>query len=349
MSENERTSGGSVPEDGPQSPEEAQMNLLVAGYGDDRVGRGPENWQEVGTKYLYREGHMLVRDEYLDQVRAILGSIEIAAPVVQGVTLISFEDNALRALERIQGPQVQVEDPDPTTERQLGPGVAALDYLVSICQGGDKPGAGGGCPATEPIPVSADDPPDPAVSADCAAGKGIKVVVVDTGLDYEAATMHPWLEGVTGDPDAAVVTDPQHARRRLEPYAGHGTFIAGIVRCIAPAAEVIVKRIFSRLGATFESNLVRALNRVLDEDFPDVISMSSGTWTFNATGLLGLTVFNEMRLRHHKGIVLVVAAGNEDSRRSFWPAAAPWTISVGALAADRHSRAWFSNEVVHDS
>ena len=71
--------------------------------------------------------------------------------------------------------------------------------------------------------------------------------------------------------------------------------------------------------------------------------MSAGTCTFDATGLLGLHVFNETRLRHHKGVVLVAAAGNNSSRHPFWPAAAPWTVSVGALATNWRTRADFSN------
>jgi len=213
----------------------------------------------------------------------------------------------------------------------LGPGSASVDHLIHI-----SPNAAT-CPATEPEVVPPGSPPDPGMNSDRAAGEGVKVVVVDTGLDQSAAATHLWMSGVTGEPDPAIQPPT------LEPYAGHGTFIAGIVRAMAPRAEVFVRAFFDQVGAIFESDLVMELDKVLQEDAPDIISMSAGTLTFDPTGLLSFNVFYENRLRHHKGVALVVAAGNDGDRKPFWPAAAPYTVSVGALASDWRSRAHFSN------
>ena len=87
------------------------------------------------------------------------------------------------------------------------------------------------CPAIEPQETGLTEPWPP--QADKTGGKGgeVSVVVVDTGWHPPAATdpRTPWLQGVTGDDE---LNGPD-----LRPYAGHGTFIAGVVRCVAPETE----------------------------------------------------------------------------------------------------------------
>ena len=80
------------------------------------------------------------------------------------------------------------------------------------------------------------------------------MVVIDTGLDPESPDRHPWMAGVTGDDDPTITPGG------LVPYAGHGTFTAGVVRSVAPRAEVIVRSFFNRVGAIFESELIASLD-----------------------------------------------------------------------------------------
>lgn len=117
--------------------------------------------------------------------------------------------------------------------------------------------------------------------------------------------------------------------------------MAGVVRCIAPAAEVRVEGFLPHGGAIYESAMVVQLHQALALG-PDIISMSAGTHTRKNQALLGLQVFWETSLRHLKGTVLVAAAGNDGDRLPFWPAAFPWSVSVGALT-DTGARAYFSN------
>lgn len=215
----------------------------------------------------------------------------------------------------------------------LGPGAAAPNHLVSISP---NRGNGAGCPAVEPEPVPGGSAPYPGYTADRCAGEGVKVVVVDTGFDRKARKRSDWLKGVKGDRDKGIQGS------QLNDYAGHGTFIAGVIRSVAPRAEVLVRRGFGPGGVVLESKLVKTLDEIIEKDDPDIISMSAGTYTYDAGGLHTFAVFAE-RLRHHKGVVMVVAAGNDDDRKAFWPAAAPYTVSVGALGTHWRGRAGFSN------
>jgi subtilisin family serine protease len=176
------------------------------------------------------------------------------------------------------------------------------------------------------------------------------VLVIDTGLDA-AATGLPWMGGVSGDADPGVFQHPQNGRRMINRYAGHGTFIAGLIRAMAPAAEVVVRAGLPAPlphhqhppGTTWEGELADALERYLARDSPDIINLSAGTVSELAEGPMLLNAFYDKVLRRHKGVVLVAAAGNDGARNLFWPAAAPWAVGVGALGADLRHRAPFSN------
>ena len=149
------------------------------------------------------------------------------------------------------------------------------------------------------------------------------VVLIDTGLTSGVVSRHRNLKGVRGDPEQA---DLGH-------YRGHGVFVAGVLRAMAPAAQVHVEALLFERGAVLESDLAPAMHRALDQA-PDIISMSAGTRTRSGLPLKSLQSVWEDRLRHLKGTVLVAAAGNDGDWQPFYPAAFPWAVSVGALDSD---------------
>jgi subtilisin family serine protease len=161
--------------------------------------------------------------------------------------------------------------------------------------------------------------------------------VVDTGLVQDAPARHPWLNGVTGPADPQVDEGVSIAG-----YGGHGTFIASIVRAMAPRAEVRIARDFDQAGALYESGIVRTLLNVLNWA-PDVISLSAGTHTWKHGGLMSFHVFVNGPLRECPGTVLVAAAGNDGADWKFSPAEMDSVVGVGALGPPGDARAWFSD------
>ena len=293
-----------------------EQGVPVHWYGENADGGQSED--PADFLYLYRAERILVRDRDIDRVRGALEGGDVAEGLIDGVS--SFElpadQTVLTALERL--------------DAQLGVGVGRPDTVVHV-----TPQVGSCCPATEPEVEPLDSVPLPTSDfSSQALGRGVSVSVVDTGWYEEAVDWADWLQGVTGD---AETIDPDDIHR----YAGHGTFIAGIVRGVAPSAEVRVEGFLPRGGAVLESNIVVQLLDALERG-PDIISLSAGATTRKQRPLLAFEVFWESHLRHLKGTVLVASAGNDSTRVPFWPAACPWALSVGALD-QTEARADFSN------
>ncbi len=228
----------------------------------------------------------------------------------------------------------------------------ALD-LIDERLGDDNPALAGGdplvtpvhivhiakiCPAGEPeVPSGYPAKPWPAPTPAGQGRTGVRLGVCDTGL-LEDAARHPWLAGVTGEVDQLGPV-LRGGVRSIPQYAGHGTFVAGVARCMAPGAAVYVNNHFTKSGGELEHVIIDKLEQLIREQSPDVVCLSAGTYTRNNWAPLA---FSEFR-RRHSDITLVAAAGNDGTNREFWPAAFPWTVSVGALGADQQHRAWFSN------
>jgi subtilisin family serine protease len=172
-------------------------------------------------------------------------------------------------------------------------------------------------------------------------GDGVIVSIVDTGLMPNAATGHPWLAGVRGTVENPYTND-SNGDIVIAPYAGHGTFVAGVLRCVAPKASVFVERAFDIAGADYETKLASSLEHALDRD-PDIVVFTFTSATHLDQSLHTFDDLYERRIRYMKGLVVLAPAGNEGWSRPMWPAAHPGVIAVGALAANGRDRAHFSN------
>lgn len=311
------------------------VSIIVEAFARQGIDIAVVTAGDGGLGYMFARGQVLVRDQHLTRVLEILeqpperelrdNEPDRLRRITPGVQLVTLGPTP-------SGLQHAVPDAVNLVDRELGLGVATPNHVLTVCP------TSGGCPATEPEPAYAGIEPYPSVCHGD-GGEGVLVYMADTGLLANPAHGHPWLKGVR-EGDAGDL-DPGNGQDPIPPYTAHGTFVAGVARCVAPAAEVIVTNAFAIAGSTLESDLVPRLVGALGLGV-DIFHLTIAAPTRADLPLIAFEAWLKL-LRQYKGVVVVVAAGNSGSRRPSWPAAFSEVVSVGALAADWRSRASFSN------
>lgn len=150
------------------------------------------------------------------------------------------------------------------------------------------------------------------------------VVVIDTGkfLDGHAAD---WLKGVTGDPDPRLGPNGY-----LNLSAGHGTFVAGVIRQVRPDTRIHVIHAINRDGFGPDTGVANAIDkaRELIGDGHGVINLSIGDPTYRD---IPPPEIEAALSRLSDRIAVVGAAGNENSGLAVFPAALERVIGVASL------------------
>jgi subtilisin family serine protease len=148
------------------------------------------------------------------------------------------------------------------------------------------------------------------------------------------------MDGVDCDPDDEEHVDPD----AIHPYAGHGTFVSGVIQCLAPGSTIDVEGALTHGGAVYESEICEQLHQALEsKEHPQLISISAGTYTRNDMALLGFEMLAAAHgLDDGEDTLVVAAAGNDNTDDRFWPAAFPWVVGVGSVDPDGN-RSDYSN------
>jgi hypothetical protein len=173
------------------------------------------------------------------------------------------------------------------------------------------------------------------------------VAIIDTGIaDKERGD--DWLNEILrnrpGNIDPLYEFSPP-GKRYLDFDAGHGTFIAGIIKQIAPGAEVRVYRALASDGIGTELAVACAMIQAVKEG-AEILNLSLGCQTLDDQPPIALKaaldVIGEIERDEEGEVVIVAAAGNYGDTRPCWPAAFRRVVSVAGLAPDMLPSEWSS-------
>ncbi len=168
-------------------------------------------------------------------------------------------------------------------------------------------------------------------------GDGVKVAVIDTGIDLQ----HPAFQArLVASHEQFDFVDGDFVPQELSGEAyGHGTSVAGIVAQIASRAQIMPLRVLGQDGLGDSDDVIHAINWAVTRG-ARIINLSLSTSDSAAVSLA---------LDHaaSKGVLIATASGNSGNHNVSYPARAcgsngqngRWgnmAISVGSV--DRHDR-----------
>jgi len=191
-------------------------------------------------------------------------------------------------------------------------------------------------------------------------GTGVIVAVIDTGIDslHPDIAGHLWtnpgeIDGDFIDNDGNGLIDDLHGWDFVTgshnpvdapdnpdtSVSGHGTFIAGLIALVAPAAKIMPVRAFDSQGVSDAFTVSQAIKYAADNG-ARVINLSFGSPDDAAL------MHDAVRYATQRGILLVAAVGNDNVNTNFSPQfPANWNTEVMGVAAVDASdhKANFSN------
>ncbi|PEJ57745.1 peptidase S8 [Bacillus sp. AFS002410] len=183
-------------------------------------------------------------------------------------------------------------------------------------------------------------------------GKGIKVGVIDTGVDYHHPDLKDAYKGgydfVDNDNDPMETTYEDWKKTKypeIDPnsgapyYTSHGTHVSGTiagekknnvdhaVEGVAPEADLYVYRVLGPYGGGTTDAVIAGIDKAV-KDGMDVINLSLGEGINDALSPTSVAINNAML----SGVVSVVAAGNsgQGEKTVGSPGTSAFAITVGA-------------------
>lgn len=161
-------------------------------------------------------------------------------------------------------------------------------------------------------------------------GKGVKVAVMDTGLD----TDHPDFDSI------GHTINMFERNNNVEDDYGHGTHVAGLIAGkhtgVAPEVELYVTKVLNSDGLGNMTNIIDGITFAINNKV-DVLCISLGI-----NYKLPLQMEERIKKAVKQGIIVVCATGNSSKKPPEFPAQYDYVIGVGGMEQDG-TRATYSN------
>lgn len=138
-------------------------------------------------------------------------------------------------------------------------------------------------------------------------GEGIKVAIIDTGVDLQ----HPGIKDRLSNPnewkdfvdnDKIPQDEPGKGAKPGKAY-GHGTAVAGIILQIAPKATILPLRVLTPNGGGDLTNVIKAIDYAIDRGAL-IINLSLGS------NISDLALSSELTYAKKQGVYVIASAGN---------------------------------------
>ena len=289
------------------------------------------------------------------------GDDDDPVPIVKDEVLVIEADQGRRNRVR-----TQLDGFDSVTQADLPPGVLRLrarrptqsrERVRSLRKGGFNVSPNhvavlGGTIKGGATPELTDEAPPP---MNHSAATHPLVIVIDTGaaaatLGMAAAPQanrdDHWLnqwelaDGDNRNIDPLDVLAPSG----LDLAAGHGTFVAGVVRQVSGSARIVMVRAFDTDGVSTEATIAQSIMRAAtifeQNGGGGVLNLSFGLETIDGQEPAVLRAALDQL---PDNVLVVAAAGNAPINRPFWPAASDRVLGVAALKEDGTTPAEWSN------
>jgi subtilisin family serine protease len=285
----------------------AQASQKIITFDHAYKGSVDKSIESVGGKVTrhFRSIDAVVADFPADTKNAAIYSLS-------GVNTVE-EDSYIRWIE--EAPAAMNAVPLPTVESALA-GIRAGEGLETPAVGAPRADVN---PAEVPWGVKRVNAP---AAWDCTAGRGVKVAIIDTGMDYTHPELAP---NYKGGYNAIVSTASP-----MDDH-GHGTHVSGTIGAVrdsngvvgvAPEASLYAVKVLDKNGSGQYSWIIAGIDWAITNHM-NVINMSLGGGQGNEA------LKQVMQKAGEAGVTVVCAAGN-DSGPVNYPAKYPQAIAVSA-------------------